>query len=256
MPSAGYRVLPPFYDRWQAMYGKDYSSLILPRLLTTIRANRIPRSSMVDVACGTGALALMMARRGWRVYGIDASEGMLRVASAKTKGKGVTVLRQDMRRIRLPEPVTLATSLFDSINHLLSSRDLLRTFRAVHAALRPGGWFAFDVNNERCFRTLWTRSGTMDHPDFTLVLRNSYRPVYRLGEVRLTLFERKSDRYIRHDETVRERWYPDEEVRVLLEKAGFEIVSRDSFGFVADPNIGEVKTWWVARRPGGPTRGA
>jgi len=58
---AGYRNLPPYYDRWQKSYGKDFSTLILPRLIASIRVHRISGRTMVDVACGTGTLALLMA---------------------------------------------------------------------------------------------------------------------------------------------------------------------------------------------------
>ena len=61
---AGYRNLPPYYDRWQKSYGKDFSTLIFPRLLASIRPHRIGGRTMLDLACGTGTLALLLARRG------------------------------------------------------------------------------------------------------------------------------------------------------------------------------------------------
>ncbi|HCV42759.1 MAG TPA: hypothetical protein DGH68_04705, partial [Bacteroidetes bacterium] len=84
--ASGYKILPEVYDRWQQSYGKDFSTLILPKLLQTIKIHKIPTSSLLDLACGTGTLAVMMARRGWKVFGIDASEGMLREGRTKTKG--------------------------------------------------------------------------------------------------------------------------------------------------------------------------
>jgi SAM-dependent methyltransferase len=248
--SSGYSVLPPIYDRWQKTYDTDYSTLILPRVLSTVRAFRIPVSSMMDLACGTGTLAIMMARRRWRVWAVDGSEGMIRVASAKRAGwhLRVTYLCQDMRCVRIPEQVTLVTCLFDSLNHLLSRRDLLAAFRAVHASLLPGGYFVFDVNNERCFRTIWTQTEVVHHKAFTLILRNSYDPARRLGQVQVTLFELRGTSYVRSDETVRERCYSDEEIRGLLERAGFRICLRQDFNFTAAKEIGEVKTWWVAQR--------
>ena len=108
---AGYRNLPPYYDRWQKSYGKDFSTLILPRLIASIRVHRISGRTMVDVACGTGTLALLMARRGWEVFGVDASEGMLAQATEKLAGLSLPVelFRQDMRELALPRPVHMAT---------------------------------------------------------------------------------------------------------------------------------------------------
>ncbi len=256
--ASGYRVLPPVYDRWQQTYGSDFTALILPRVLSTIRQFRIPVSSMLDLACGTGSLAIAMAQRGWTVCGVDASEGMIRVASDKLSRTqyrdDVLFIRQDMRSLRLPDPVGLVTSMFDSINHLLSPRDLLRTFRGVHAALVPGGYFIFDTNNERCYRTVWRQTQTVDHRDFTLILRNSYDRERRRAMVRLTLFEREGSVHTRSDETVRERCYANAEIRNALRRAGFEILRCEDFNFTADADVGKIKTWWVVQRPAHPAR--
>jgi len=248
--SSGYTILPPVYDRWQRTYDQDYSTLILPRVLSTIRTFRIPVSSMMDLACGTGTLAIMMARRGWKVCGIDGSEGMIRVATSKREMRrlGVTFLCQDMRHVRLPERVMLVTCLFDSLNHLLSPRGLLAAFRRVYASLLPGGYFVFDLNNERCYRTLWTRTGVVHHRAFTLVLRNSYDPGRHLGQVQVTLFELQGTLYARSDETVRERCYADAEILRLLKKVGFRVRQREDFNFTGAGELGDVKTWWVVQR--------
>ncbi len=47
--SSGYSILPSVYDRWQKTYGKDYTTLILPRILATLHTFRVPVSSMVDL---------------------------------------------------------------------------------------------------------------------------------------------------------------------------------------------------------------
>ena len=249
--SSGYRILPAIYDRWQHTYGKDYSGLILPRLLRSIRQFAIPKDVMVDVACGTGSLAAMMARRGWKVIGVDASEGMLREASAKLKDRGVrvTLLCQEMQRLRLPKPVVLATSMFDSINHLHSTGDLFKTFAAVYRALQPGGYFIFDTNNEQCFTTLWTRTEVVSHRDFTLIIRCSYDPAARIGTAHVDLFEKAGKFYDRKEERVRERCFAREEVSRLLNRAGFSVRASEDFNFSPVDNVGLIKTWWVAQHP-------
>ena len=246
---AGYRVLPEVYDRWQKSYGKDFSSLILPRLLRTIKQFNIPGKAMLDLACGTGTLALMMARRGWKVWGVDASEGMLLCAAGKTDHLDLplTFLQQDMRELRIPEKVFLVTSFFDSLNHLLSEEDLLKTFQAVRASLTQGGYFVFEVSNERCYETLWTKSETLRLPLFTLVLQNSYEPATRVATSNVTISQRREHGFEERQEIVHERFFPGEAVKNLLEKAGFRIELCEDFNFTLHPEIGKLKTWWVAR---------
>jgi SAM-dependent methyltransferase len=247
---AGYKVLPLIYDRWQQTYGADYSTLILPRLLATIQQYKIPKTSLLDVACGTGSLGLMMTKRGWAFWGIDASELMVEKAcrkfhSARREG---TILRQDMRSIRIPVCVGLATSMFDSVNHILTHRDLLRAFRGIAGALSPGGFFVFDVNNELCFKKLWNSTQAVQHRDFTLIMQNRYERPRRRAYSFVTLFQRCGNRYARLAEIVQERCYTKHEVRRALLDAGFEVLESTDFNFTDVPEVGAIKTWWVARK--------
>ncbi len=253
----GYLNLSPYYDRWQKSYGKDFSSLIFPRLISSIRSHRISGRTMVDVACGTGTLALMMARRGWEVFGVDASEGMLAEASGKLAGSSLPVafFRQDMRELAIPRPVHLATSFFDSLNHLMTTGDLGVAFRRVRESVVPGGWFIFDTSTERCFTTLWTRSETFHERDFSIVLDNSYDRAARSAICHVTLNVNRDGGIVRLSETVRERFYTTDEVSGLLAEAAFTVRECEDFNFTSNPAVGKLKTWWVAeavgsRRPG------
>ncbi len=245
-----YSALPKVYDRWQQTYGKDFSSLILPRLLSAIRHYRIPKSTMLDLACGTGTLAVMMAKRGWKVWGIDASEGMVAESVKKLVGsdKLVKFLHQDMRQFILPSQVILTTCFFDSLNHLLTKKDLLRTFRAVHKALLPHGYFIFDVSNELCYNSLWMRTETIEHKDFTLVLKNNYNPNSHLARSDVELSFSNGTFNNQCTETVFERYFENEEINELLHKVGFHLLQRDDFNFTRMQKVGKIKSWWVVQK--------
>lgn len=246
--SRGYQVLPLVYDRWQRTYGKDYSSLILPRLLKSITRYQVHRGSLVDVACGTGTLALAMARRGWRTWGVDASALMVEEALRKRRPPTmVGFLRQDMRALQLPEQVDVATCMFDSMNHLHSPRELSRAFSAVASALHPGGLFIFDLNNEHCYQTLWTRTEAIQQRDFTLIMQNTYHPRRQTGYALVTVFLRRHKGYARLTEVIQERHFSPAVVESLLRKSGFRVLEREEFNFTKIKEIGEIKTWWVAR---------
>jgi SAM-dependent methyltransferase len=249
---AGYRNLPPYYDRWQKSYGKDFSTLIFPRLIASIRAHRISGRTMVDVACGTGTLALLMARRGWEVSGVDASEGMLVQAAEKIAGSSLPVafFRQDMRDLALARPVHMATSFFDSLNHMMTAGELGAVFGRVRDSVVPGGWFIFDTSTERCFTALWTKSETFHHRDFSIVLDNSYDRAARSAVCHVTLEVKSEGGTVTLDETVRERFYTVDEVSGLLAEAGFTVRECEDFNFTYNPAVGKLKTWWVAEAPG------
>jgi SAM-dependent methyltransferase len=248
--TAGYRVLPSVYDRWQRLYGKDYSTAILPRLLSSLRRYKVSKTSLLDLACGTGTLAIALARRGWKVWGVDGSEGMVARAWQKTADHrvGAVFLQQPMQALELPEQVGVVVSMFDSINHLTSRRDLVRVFKRVHNVLRPDGYFIFDVNNEHCYTSLWQRTDVMHHEEFTVILENSYDSRKKMAESRVTLFEKKATSFDRMCEVVRERCYPPVVLRGLLIRTGFTVLECEDFTFTARSDVGPIKTWWVAKR--------
>ncbi len=248
-----YTVLPLVYDRWQASYGKDYSDVILPRLTASLQRRAVRPGAMVDIACGTGSLALLMARRGWGVWGVDASPGMLAEAwkKAAVARLPVVFLRQDIRTFRLPGPVDLAVCVFDSLNHLDSVHELRATFRRVRASLMPGGWFMFDVNNERCYRLLWTSEQSLTHNAFTLLLENSYDRRRRRARSRVRVLLPGEGKTVVLKETVRERCFDSAEIEEALQDAGFSVDEREDFNPTDRRRVGKIKTWWIAQRRDG-----
>jgi SAM-dependent methyltransferase len=202
------------------------------------------------VGCGTGTLALMMARRGWKGFGVDASEGMIREARAKVLASNghVQFLQQDMRTFRLPGPVLVISALFDVMNHVTRLRDLSATFRAVYRALLPSGLFIFDTNNEHCYTTIWNKTETIEHRDFTIILHNAYHPARRLARSHVTILPTKPPRAHREQEVVRERCYTREEMTETLTSVGFRVLEREDFNFTGVPGVGDLKTWWVAQK--------
>jgi SAM-dependent methyltransferase len=248
--SAGYKVLPAVYDRWQATYGKDYSALIFPRLLKTFRRYGIPATRILDLACGTGSLALLLRPYGWRILAVDGSAGMVREARAKCRPfrSFIHVARQDMRVLKLSKQVDVCTCMFDSFNHLLTLRDLRSAFRGVSRALAPQGWLIFDVNNEHCYRTLWHGTQTVHHREFDLYLENRYAPRSRIARSMVHLHWRERTRNKDAREVVAERCFTPSEIKSTLVKTGFEVVECEDFNFSTVPSMGKLKSWWVAKK--------
>jgi len=253
-----YAAFAKIYDHWQEAMGTPFSHLILPKLDRAVEKHHIKIDSMVDVACGTGILAIAMAERGIRTFGIDLSEEMLKRAKAKVRGRKLplTLSCQDMRSFRLPTGVELATCFFNSLNHLLALEDLLNTFRCVHRALKNGGFFIFDLNNRQCFEALWTKTSIAHQEDFTLIMENHFDPGNRRARAFLTIFQREGRAFRRDQDVIQERWFLDGEVRRALRRAGFQVVEKENFNPFRNLPFKGLKGFWVCRKvakgEGGP----
>lgn len=105
--------------------------------------------TICECACGTGALTMHFAKRGLRVIGVDISREMLEIAAEKARENGVMVqfVCQDMAKLQLPKPVDALICGCDGVNYLTSDARVRAFFRAAHAAIRPGGAFAFDISS-------------------------------------------------------------------------------------------------------------
>jgi demethylmenaquinone methyltransferase/2-methoxy-6-polyprenyl-1,4-benzoquinol methylase len=98
---------------------------------------RLPRGAILDLACGTGELALAIAKKeGVQVTGLDLSEGMLEVARRRTAGHGITLIHGDAQRLPLPEASFDATTIAFGIRNV---PDVPAALAEMHRVLRPGG---------------------------------------------------------------------------------------------------------------------
>jgi len=119
--------------------------------------------SVLEPACGSGRLALELARRGWRVTGTDRSAPMLEFARARVRAAGLraTFVRRDLREPTGTSRFDLAHCLVSTFKYLLDERSARAHLRSVAAALRPGGCYVLgmhltDYGDRRRQRERWT----------------------------------------------------------------------------------------------------
>ena len=131
--TATYDPLAPHYD---AVAGDGVAEaafvhdLIRQRRLIEPRRGRA--ATLLDVACGTGAIAASLARGyqgGYQVSGLDISTGMLAVARAKLPA-GTPLYQADMTSFRLDARFDAVVCAYQGVNHLLSFPAWESFFRA------------------------------------------------------------------------------------------------------------------------------
>lgn len=138
-----YAALAPWYNRALGVESFRETCRAFERLAAR---HAIHFGSAADLGCGTGLFACYLAARfGVPVFAVDRSTEMLDVARRGCRHRAVRFLHQDIRWLRLPAAVDLATANFDTLNHLTEDRDLERAIERVAANLRPGGHFVFDL---------------------------------------------------------------------------------------------------------------
>ncbi|MDQ0380168.1 class I SAM-dependent methyltransferase [Amycolatopsis thermophila] len=99
---------------------------------------------VVDVGCGTGNLALLLAASGRTVVGVDPAGASLAVARSKDTGGTVTWIHGDATDLP-PGDADLAVMTGNVAQVFLTDTGWADTLAGIHAALRPGGYFVFET---------------------------------------------------------------------------------------------------------------
>lgn len=103
---------------------------------------------VLELACGTGRVAIPIAREGVRVVGLDLNTGMLNRAREKSADlANISWVEGDMRSFALEERFGLVYIPFSSFQHMLTVEDQLSCLRCIRDHLTPGGRLALDIFN-------------------------------------------------------------------------------------------------------------
>ena len=117
--------------------------------------------TVLDVGCGTGTLACLLAARGIEVVGVDPARASLDVAQAKPGADRVRWIHGDATVLPALQ-VDLATMTGNVAQVFLTDGEWASTLRGVHAALRCGGRFVFETRDPagQAWRT-WDRAHSL-----------------------------------------------------------------------------------------------
>ncbi len=232
---SAYDSIAALYDPWSRSVVEDVSFYVE-------EAERAG-SPVVELAIGTGRIAVPTAVAGVRVIGVDSSPGMLEVCRERAELAGVDELLDlrlgELEALPVEERVALVTCPFRSYLHLLDDAARLRALRAAYELLVPGGRLVFDVFApgakdiaDTHGRWLEREPGIFERADWDSQARTLTLSVR--GDSGSTSFVLA--------------WLSNTEWRSLLERAGFHVIGCYGW-FDRRAYSGGEDTVWVARRP-------
>lgn len=191
--------------------------------------NGVGEGILLDLACGTGTMSLLLSDMGYDVIGVDASEDMLSVAQEKKMESGADVifLCQRMEELDLFGTINACVSTLDSINHVTDEETVREIFRRVSLFMEDKGIFLFDVNTPYKHKyVLGDNTFVYDTDEVYCVWQNS-TDENLVTTVNLDLFEKDEDdeeTYYRYSEEFTERAYDLDDIKKWLEDVKFEVV--------------------------------
>jgi SAM-dependent methyltransferase len=201
-----------------------------PGLLALLARYGVNGGRVVDLGCGSGAWARTLTDAGYDVLGVDYSAAMIALArkrAPKAKFRHASYLDADL------PPCDAVTSVGECFNYLFDRDDdapLERLFRRVHAALRPGGVFLFDVIGPGQVHGGKLRQGHRAGDDWAVMVEMEEDAAKRRLTRRITTFRRVGKLYRRSEEVHRLQLYRGRDLAASLSKIGFAVRLMRGYG--------------------------
>ena len=223
---------------WKDYFDEEYYRIYKP-LLTHKKTARIEvefiektlalkkDEHILDICCGDGRHLVILAKKGYRVIGIDYSEFILRVALKKAKGirTNINLVRADMKNIPFVRYFDATYSFFTSFGYF-SDKENLRTLKEINKALKPGGRFLIDVFNPlNVIKNIQKRTWFQPDPDTFVIEEIIIDPIKMMSRNKRYIVDKKGG-FAEKEFIVRMYVYP--EMVEMLQNAGFEYI--DTFG--------------------------
>ena len=229
-----YDSIARIYDPWSASVVEDIAFYVDEALGCD--------GPVVELAVGSGRIAVPIAQAGRAVIGVDLSEGMLAVARALAEEHGVSALVDlrvgDLREPPVDERVPLVICPFRSLLHMADEEQKLRALRAARELLEPDGRLVFDVfapSSEDIAEThgIWLEreDGIFERADWDEMSRT------------LKLSVRSGDSAA----SMELHWLSAIEWRRLIDEAGFDVAGLYGW-FDRRPYRGDEDMIWACRR--------
>ncbi|MCQ2452530.1 MAG: class I SAM-dependent methyltransferase [Oscillospiraceae bacterium] len=218
-----------------------YPEAFAGQLIRWLEENGIQADSLLDIGCGTGILCEIMADRGLETLGVDLSENMIAIARSRRPELAYEI--GNMITWQAPRSFDLVTCTGDALNHIPNLADVAQAFRQVFTALNPGGYFLFDILNEKETE----ESGIVDL-DYSDTVKGQFSITHEENGL-VHLCVRVYDQgVLTCEEHIREMVHQPEDICRLLEQAGFtSIVCRHH---LTEDDSSRAMTWFViAKKP-------
>ena len=133
----------------------------------------LQKGDVLDLACGPGRHATALAKRGFRVTGVDLSPFLLRQAKDLARKESVSIewVHEDMRSFLRPETFDLAISMFTSFGYFDDRRDDVRVLRNVYQSLREGAAFVMEMLGKECLASGFEPTGSNELADGRILVQ-------------------------------------------------------------------------------------
>lgn len=217
-----YRDFAYWYDALNTEADYDRHTQEIIKLL---KEGGVEDGIVADLGCGTGEVALRLAKAGYDMIGIDGSDEMLSVFREKMEqeNRDILLLGQNLAQLELFGTIRAAVSTSDTFNHL-AEVDLQSALSRVSLFTEPGGMLVFDVNSPYKHRELLANNTFVFDGEDGMVCHWHNRYDEELSACEITIELQNKDAVI-FSESFFEYDYSLEKFEEILRNNGYKVLT-------------------------------
>ena len=210
----------------------DFATGATPGVLAILRREGVRTGLVVDLGCGGGHWAGALGQEGYDVLGVDLSPAQINLARARAPRARFATGSLLSAKIPACDAVTAIGEIVNyQFDPAHSRASLSRLFRRVHAALRPGGLFVFDVAGPDRVPGTLPASFWKEGADWSIHVEVDGNSHSRWMTRKIVCFRKNAaGRYRRTEELHRLRLFHPAEVAAELDTIGFRATVKPGYG--------------------------
>jgi SAM-dependent methyltransferase len=132
-------------ELWASIYDDEWRDVFPVEATVTLLRELAGDGPVLELAIGTGRIALPLTEAGIEVHGIDISEAMVAKLRAKPRGSDIPVTMGDFAEVGVDGTYQLIYLVFNTLFALTTQEEQVRCFRNVSSRLQRGGTFVVEA---------------------------------------------------------------------------------------------------------------
>lgn len=218
------------YERFAEVYDALMTDIPYDEYVEWVKAYAPPSEypTLLDIGCGTGILTALLDNAGYQVSGVDLSEEMLMIASARfvAANKSIPLIAMPMEQLEGFYELDVAIIPIDSINYVREEQAVVETLQRIYNSLRQGGQLFFDVHSLYKMDEIFLDSPfTYDDEEIAYVWHTEQGKEAHSVYHYMTFFAQTTNGfYERFDEEHYQRTFVPEQYEIWLRSIGFSEV--------------------------------
>lgn len=213
-----YQILPKYYDKIMSSHNYRIWENLIKKI---IKRYEIPvNSKILDVCCGTGTISGILIKMGYNITGVDCSSQMLEIA--RQKNTRANFIQADITNFISKKKFDFAVSFYDSLNYLLTDKELKKAFKNISNSLEIGGYFLFDMNTREHVKAFRKNVQIFEGENYFIIFSSEGHG--RFWTIKMEFFIENSDgTFSRFQETHVEKGYDKKNLIPLFKSANFRL---------------------------------